>query len=73
MALVLWEPPNKHLRIMHTPRNTPTISIPNSSDDNNNAMSDEEGNNNNNNETVHDFNQVRLENNITSTYEPMDL
>ncbi|XP_043482236.1 uncharacterized protein LOC122511193 isoform X1 [Leptopilina heterotoma] len=71
MALVLWEPPNKHLRIMHTPRNTPSTPIPNSSDDNNNAMSDEEGNNNN--ETVHDFNQVRLQNNITSTYEPMDL
>ncbi|XP_051154855.1 putative uncharacterized protein DDB_G0291786 isoform X2 [Leptopilina boulardi] len=73
MALVLWEPPNKHLRILHTPRNTSTP-IPNASNNNNNnnnnAMSDEEGNNNN--ETGHDLNQV-FQNQFISTYEPMDL
>ncbi|KAL6257975.1 hypothetical protein P5V15_011571 [Pogonomyrmex californicus] len=60
MALVLWEPPNRHLRILPT-RDTPTP-IPNTSDNNNN---------NNNNDTIPDLNNVLS--NTTSTFEPMEL
>ncbi|XP_012541737.1 rho GTPase-activating protein gacHH isoform X2 [Monomorium pharaonis] len=63
MALVLWEPPNRHLRILPT-RDTPTP-IPNTSDDNNN------NNNNNNNETIPDLNNMLS--NATSAFEPMEL
>lgn len=48
MALILWEPPSKHLRILPT-RDTPTP-IPSVSDDNNN--------NNNNSENIPDLNQI---------------
>lgn len=58
MALVLWEPPSKHLRILPT-RDTPTP-VPNASDDNNN------NNNNNNSDAIPDLNQ-------TSSFEPMEL
>lgn len=68
MALVLWEPPNKHLRILPT-RDTPTP-IPNISDDNNNNNSNN-NNNNNNNEAISDLNQT-LSNN-SSGFEPMEL
>ncbi|KAK2585488.1 hypothetical protein KPH14_010142 [Odynerus spinipes] len=57
MALVLWEPPSKHLRILPT-RDTPTP-IPSVSDDNNN-------NNNNNSEGIPDLNQA-------TSFEPMEL
>ncbi|XP_011878076.1 PREDICTED: myb-like protein Q isoform X2 [Vollenhovia emeryi] len=63
MALVLWEPPNRHLRILPT-RDTPTP-IPNTSDDNNN------NNNNNNNDTIPDLNNILS--NATSAFEPMEL
>ncbi|XP_046817235.1 myb-like protein Q isoform X2 [Vespa crabro] len=59
MALVLWEPPSKHLRILPT-RDTPTP-VPNTSDDNNNN-----NNNNNNSDGIPDLNQ-------TSSFEPMEL
>ncbi|XP_025993201.1 uncharacterized protein LOC105197876 isoform X2 [Solenopsis invicta] len=62
MALVLWEPPNRHLRILPT-RDTPTP-IPNTSDNNNN-------NNNNNNDTIPDLNN--MSSSATSAFEPMDL
>ncbi|KAL2726537.1 serine/threonine-protein kinase -like [Vespula squamosa] len=58
MALVLWEPPSKHLRILPT-RDSPTP-VPNASDDNNN------NNNNNNSDGIPDLNQ-------TSSFEPMEL
>lgn len=67
MALVLWEPPSKHLRIFPT-RDTPTP-IPNTSDDNNN--NDNNNNNNNNNEAIADLNQT-ISNN-SSIFEPMEL
>ncbi|KAL0105716.1 hypothetical protein PUN28_015882 [Cardiocondyla obscurior] len=64
MALVLWEPPNRHLRILPS-RDTPTP-IPNTSDDNNNT-----NNNNNNNDTIPDLNSILS--NTTSPFEPMEL
>lgn len=64
MALVLWEPPSKHLRIFPT-RDTPTP-IPNASDDNNNN-----NNNNNNNEAITDLNQAISSN--STIFEPMEL
>ncbi|XP_043667970.1 peroxisomal biogenesis factor 6-like isoform X2 [Vespula pensylvanica] len=60
MALVLWEPPSKHLRILPT-RDSPTP-VPNASDDNNNNNN----NNNNNSDGIPDLNQ-------TSSFEPMEL
>lgn len=65
MALVLWEPPSRHLRMLPT-RDTPTP-IPGVSDDNNNSNS----NNNNNNENVSDLNQTSSSN--SSLLEPMEL
>ncbi|XP_043250645.1 uncharacterized protein LOC122396380 isoform X2 [Colletes gigas] len=62
MALVLWEPPCKHLRIFPT-RDLATTT-PNASDDNNN-------NNNNNNDAIPDLNQTLSSN--ASVYEPMEL
>ncbi|XP_043502644.1 peroxisomal biogenesis factor 6-like isoform X2 [Polistes fuscatus] len=59
MALVLWEPPSKHLRILPT-RDIPTPAR-NASDDNNNN-----NNNNNNSDGIPDLNQ-------TSSFEPMEL
>jgi len=59
MALVLWEPPNRHLRILPT-RDTPTP-IPNTSDDNNN----------NNNVTIPDLNNILSS--ARSAFEPMEL
>ncbi|XP_026672132.1 rho GTPase-activating protein gacM-like isoform X2 [Ceratina calcarata] len=64
MALVLWEPPSRHLRMLPT-RDTPTP-IPGGSDDNNNSNS-----NNNNNEDVSDLNQTSSSN--SSLFEPMEL
>ncbi|XP_050595832.1 rho GTPase-activating protein gacM-like isoform X1 [Bombus affinis] len=68
MALVLWEPPSKHLRIFPT-RDTPTP-IPNTSDDNNNNDNNN-NNNNNNNEAIADLNQTISSN--SSIFEPMEL
>ncbi|XP_029167475.1 uncharacterized protein LOC114937970 isoform X2 [Nylanderia fulva] len=62
MALVLWEPPNRHLRILPT-RDTPTP-IPSTSADNNN------NNNNNNNDGTPDLNN---ESSALSAFEPMEL
>ncbi|XP_072750826.1 uncharacterized protein [Anoplolepis gracilipes] len=64
MALVLWEPPNRHLRILPT-RDTPTP-IPSTSGDNNNN-----NNNNNNNDTTPDLNNVTPS--ALSAFEPMEL
>lgn len=63
MALVLWEPPSKHLRILPT-RDTPTP-IPSAPDDNNN-------NNNNNNESMPDMNQLSSSSSNAATFEPME-
>ena len=72
MALVLWEPPNKHLRVLPIPRDTPTP-IPNASDDNNNVgEASNDGGNNNNNESILNMNQVYSDSSIPSL-EPMDL
>lgn len=62
MALVLWEPPNRHLRILPT-RDTPTP-IPSTSADNNN------NNNNNNNDGTPDLNNASS---ALSAFEPMEL
>ncbi|XP_053981287.1 uncharacterized protein LOC128877788 isoform X2 [Hylaeus volcanicus] len=62
MALVLWEPPSKHLRILPT-RDSPA-GVSNASDDNNN-------NNNNNNDGIPDLNQTLPSN--APVYEPMEL
>ncbi|CAL1673040.1 unnamed protein product [Lasius platythorax] len=59
MALVLWEPPNRHLRILPS-RDTPTP-IPSTSGDNNN--------NNNNNDATPDLNASSA----LSAFEPMEL
>ncbi|KZC12655.1 PREDICTED: ras guanine nucleotide exchange factor Y-like isoform X2 [Dufourea novaeangliae] len=64
MALVLWEPPSKHLHILPS-RDTPTP-IPGVSDNNNN------NNNNNNNEAIPDLNQT-LQSSNTHVFEPMEL
>lgn len=64
MALVLWEPPSKHLRVLPT-RNTASP-IPSASDDNNNS-----NNNNNNNEAISDLNQTLSSN--SAIFEPMEL
>lgn len=71
MALVLWEPPNKHLRILPT-RDTPTP-IPSASDDNNNNNTNNNNNhnNNNNNEAISDLNQTLSSNPLI--FEPMEL
>ena len=66
MALVLWEPPNKHLRILPA-RDAPTP-IPDTSDDNNNNNNNS---NNNNNEAIPDLNQTLSSN--ASVFEPMEL
>ncbi|XP_033211536.1 uncharacterized protein LOC117169320 isoform X2 [Belonocnema kinseyi] len=73
MALVLWEPPNKYLRPLPSPRDTPTQN-PNVSDDNNNAnnIAAESGNNNNNNEGIPDMNDI-FSNHAVPSLEPMDL
>ncbi|XP_070150108.1 rho GTPase-activating protein gacM isoform X2 [Polyergus mexicanus] len=63
MAVVLWEPPNRHLRILPT-RDTPTP-IPSTSGDNNN------NNNNNNNDATPDLNNITSS--ALSTFEPMEL
>lgn len=63
MALVLWEPPNKHLRILPS-RDTPTP-IPSTSIDNN-------SNNNNNNDAIPDLNNVSSPS-APSVFEPMEL
>lgn len=60
MALVLWEPPTKHLRIIPT-RDIPTP-MPGISDDNNN----------NNSDIVPDLNYL-LSDSVSSTLEPMEL
>lgn len=57
MALVLWQPPNKHLRILPT-RDTP-MPIPASDD-----------NNNNNSDSIPNLNQTSSSN---SVFEPMEL
>ncbi|XP_031782349.1 probable WRKY transcription factor protein 1 isoform X1 [Nasonia vitripennis] len=82
MALVLWEPPNKHLRILPTPRDTPTP-IPSSDDSNNNGMdvssinnnnnNNNNNSNNNNNESIPNLNQTMDVNISDPTLEPMDL
>lgn len=80
MALVLWEPPNKHLRILPTPRDTPTP-IPSSDDSNNNGMdassinnnNNNNNSNNNNNESIPNLNQTMDVNISDLTLEPMDL
>ncbi|XP_029659557.1 rho GTPase-activating protein gacM-like isoform X1 [Formica exsecta] len=64
MAVVLWEPPNRHLRILPT-RDTPTP-IPSTSGDNNNN-----NNNNNNNDATPDLNNITSS--ALSTFEPMEL
>ncbi|XP_058805926.1 von Willebrand factor A domain-containing protein DDB_G0286969-like isoform X2 [Phymastichus coffea] len=69
MALVLWEPPSKHLRLLPTPRDTPTPSpIPPSG--NNNSMNTNE---NNNNESIPDLNQTMDVISNDPALEPMDL
>ena len=80
MALVLWEPPSKHLPIL-AQRDFP---IPSSSEDinnrnvnhsNNNSTDNNSGNNsiNNNNETIPNLNQSMDVNTIDPILEPMDL
>lgn len=64
MALVLWEPPNKHLRVLSGSRETPTVRSADDDDDNNNnvIVSDH---NVSSNDTFVDMEDVALE--------PMDL
>ncbi|XP_078037749.1 uncharacterized protein LOC144470453 [Augochlora pura] len=66
MALVLWEPPNKHLRLLSS-RLTSTP-IPSTSDSNNNSNN----NNNNNNESIPNLNQT-VQSNNSLEFEPMEL
>ncbi|XP_012280462.1 uncharacterized protein LOC105699759 isoform X2 [Orussus abietinus] len=66
MALVLWEPPSKHLRVLPTPRDTPTP-IPDASDDNNNTTT------NNNSESIPNLNQASSVEPQSMILEPMDL
>ncbi|XP_046589003.1 putative mediator of RNA polymerase II transcription subunit 26 isoform X2 [Neodiprion lecontei] len=71
MALVLWEPPSKHLaRVLPVPRDTPTP-IPNFLEDgnnnNNNNNNNRNSNNNNNNNGIIDLNQC------SPQLEPMEL
>lgn len=66
MALVLWEPPNKHLRLLSS-RVTSTP-IPSTSDSNNNSNN----NNNNNNESIPNLNQTVQSSNLP-VFEPMEL
>ncbi|XP_033332717.1 uncharacterized protein LOC117224122 isoform X2 [Megalopta genalis] len=65
MALVLWEPPNKHLRLL--PSRVTSSPIPSTSDSNNNS-----NNNNNNNESIPNLNQT-VQSSNTSAFEPMEL
>ena len=67
MALVLWEPPNKHLRIL--PATDAPTPIPETSDDNNNNNNN--NSNNNNNEAIPDLNQALSSS--ASVFEPMEL
>ncbi|XP_076761785.1 uncharacterized protein LOC143429852 isoform X2 [Xylocopa sonorina] len=78
MALVLWEPQSRHLR-MFPSRDTPTP-IPSTSDDNNNNNNNNINNNNNgsnninnnnNNEDITDLNHTLSSN--SSVFEPMEL
>lgn len=66
MALVLWEPPNKHLLRILPSRDTPTP-IPSTSHDSNSNNN----NNNNNNDTIPDLNNVSPS--APSAFEPMEL
>ncbi|XP_015593313.1 uncharacterized protein LOC107266864 isoform X3 [Cephus cinctus] len=72
MALVLWEPPSKHLRILPTPRDTPTP-IPTVSDDNNNRNNNgSSSSSNNNSESISDLNEALFAETSTIVLEPMD-
>lgn len=71
MALVLWEPPSKHLRILPS-RDTPTP-IPSDDNNNNGTNSENANNNNNNSESIPNLNQSMDVNISDPTLEPMDL
>lgn len=70
MALVLWEPPGKHLRVLPT-----TVETPGTSDDNNNSndCEEENNNNNNNNANANNNNASIPDMNVTVGIEPMEL
>lgn len=75
MALVLWEPPSKHLRMLPIPNDT---QIPNNSSDNNNNGSNSNtvnnnNNNNNNNESIPNLNETMDVNINDPNVELMDL
>ncbi|XP_043289410.1 bromodomain-containing protein DDB_G0280777-like isoform X2 [Venturia canescens] len=83
MALVLWEPPSKHLRMLSNRQNVPQS--PNDSNTNNNNSDRSNNDNsenfmqrdnesgNNNHENIPDMNQSRMEDQINRDLEPMDL
>ena len=74
MALVLWEPPSRHLRFMPAQPDVPTTDS--LEDDNNNNSSNiniGDNSSNNNIESVVDLNQT-MDNNVNDPLlEPMDL
>ncbi|XP_076294088.1 uncharacterized protein LOC143215662 [Lasioglossum baleicum] len=65
MALVLWEPPSKHLRLL--PSRVTSPPVPSASDSNNNSNS-----NNNNNEAIPNLNETMQSSN-SPAFEPMEL
>ncbi|KAJ8679082.1 hypothetical protein QAD02_014869 [Eretmocerus hayati] len=76
MALVLWEPPSKHLRMLTTPREASPPFPDNSTDGNNNGTNpddDDDNNGNNNNDSIPNLNQTMDVNISDPTLEPMDL
>nr|XP_031831896.1 anaphase-promoting complex subunit 1-like isoform X2 [Nomia melanderi] len=77
MALVLWQPPNKHLRILpsrvtQNPVSSSSDSNNNSNNNNNNSSNNNNNNNNNNNEAIPNLNQTLQSSNIQA-FEPMEL
>ena len=69
MALVLWEPPSKHLRMLPT-RDTPTP-IPIATDNNNNSSENNNNSDDNNNADTNNLNQTIP--GSSSSFEPMEL
>ena len=76
MALVLWEPPSKHLRMLSTRETLNRISsITNETGSNNasNEPDDDRASGNNNDDDIADMNPLPMEEQNIVELEPMDL
>lgn len=81
MALVLWEPPSKHLHILPSSRESRDMPLPSPidpADDNNNGVnssnnSNGNSSNNNNNGSIPNLNQTMNMSFSDPVLEPMDI